>query len=193
MKSKQQMNTQTTKRISKFLSLVLRHQPQTIGIELDSSGWVDVAVLLTAMNEHPAGKPLSAEVLDEVVTSNDKQRFEFSPDRKRIRARQGHSVDVDLGYQPATPPETLLHGTPDRFVSSIRASGLKKMKRHHVHMHVDTETSLSVGARRGKPVLLKIRAGEMHQSGHKFFVTENNVWLTDHVPPEFIDFPEGQA
>ena len=186
------MNKQSAKRISKFLSLILRHKPQTIGIDLDDAGWVEVATLLTALNKHPAGKSVSAVVLDEVVASNDKQRFEFSPDRQRIRARQGHSLDVELGYEPAAPPETLLHGTPDRFLDSIRESGLMKMNRHHVHMHVDNETSLAVGARRGKPVLVTIRSGEMHRNGHEFFVTENNVWLTDHVPPEFIDFPERQ-
>lgn len=186
------MNNRSIVRTSKFLSLVLRHKPQTIGIQLDEAGWVKVDTLLEALNQHPAGKFISRETLNTVVANNDKQRFCFSDDGTRIRARQGHSVDVDLGYERAKPPETLFHGTPKQFVASIRESGLKKMNRHHVHLHADVETSRLVGARRGEPVLLTIHAGEMHRREYMFYVTENNVWLTDHVLVEFIAFPTTQ-
>ena len=136
----------------------------------------------TSENQSPALSPL-----EQVVSDNDKQRFEFSEDCSSIRARQGHSVNVDLGYPPATPPETLLHGTPRKFVAPILETGLKKMNRHHVHLHTDLKTATAVGARRGDSVLLTVRSGEMHRAGFIFFVTENGVWLTDHVPPEFID------
>lgn len=182
------MDTKQTKRISKFLSLVLRHQPEKIGIALDAAGWVNIDTLLQAMADNR--NSISRDELDHVVSSNDKQRFTISEDGTLIRAKQGHSVAVDLGYQPAEPPELLCHGTPDRFVPLIQAEGLKKMKRHHVHMHPEQSLAKEVGARRGKPVLLTIRATEMHRSGFKFFETENGVWLTDHVPPEFIDFPQ---
>lgn len=184
------MNENDVKRISKFMSLVLRHQPDKIGIELDGAGWTDVDELLSAMARH--GKRVSRDMLDYVVQSNDKQRFSWSEDGKRIRANQGHSVDVDLGYESADPPEILLHGTPTRFVDDIRHGGLMKMARHHVHLHVDEKTSLAVGQRRGKPVLLKIRAQEMASQGYEFFVTPNKVWLTAEVPPEFIEFPDSE-
>ncbi|NQU20130.1 MAG: RNA 2'-phosphotransferase [Candidatus Nealsonbacteria bacterium] len=181
------MNEKSVKRTSKFLSLVLRHQPEKIGISLDDAGWVDVDVLLGATARH--GRPISRDTLDYVVRTNDKQRFIFSEDGQRIRANQGHSVDVDLGYRPADPPEILLHGTPTRFIESIRQNGLKKMDRHHVHLHADEATATAVGRRRGKPVLLKVRAQDMAREGHEFLVTPNEVWLTDHVPVEFIEFP----
>ena len=183
-------NPNQVKRISKMLSLVLRHQPQSIGIRLDNSGWVEVDVLLVAMQRHRNGKGVDREALEQVVTTNDKQRFEFSNDGTRIRARQGHSVEVELGYAPAEPPEFLFHGTPESVVPAIQKSGLKKMARHHVHLHVDGKTSREVGARRGKPVLLIVRSQQMHQAGHLFYVTSNDVWLTDEVPPQFINFPK---
>ena len=181
------MNAIQTKRTSKFLSFVLRHQPETIGVKLNSAGWIEVDELLAAINRHPNNIRLDRKSLEQVVDSNDKQRFEFNEARSSIRARQGHSVDVNLGYQPTTPPETLLHGTPRKFVTSIGATGLKKMKRHHVHLHTDIKTASAVGARRGDSVILSVRAGDMHRAGFKFFVTENGVWLTDFVPAKFIE------
>ena len=182
------MNEKERKKKSKFLSLVLRHQPDRIGIELDEAGWVDVEVLMSALTRHNKG--MSRSMLDEVVRTNDKQRFSFNENGTRIRANQGHSVAIELGYEPATPPEILFHGTPQQFVDAIAEQGLKKMNRHHVHLHVDVATSTAVGQRRGKPVLLRIRALDMHQAGHEFFVTPNDVWLTDHVPTEYIEIPE---
>ena len=177
----------TVKRLSKFLSLVLRHDPDKIGIELDDAGWTNVADLLEAMRQH--GQKITRELLVHVVLTNDKQRFNFSDDGQRIRARQGHSVEVELGYEPASPPEFLLHGTPEKSIEAIRQTGLNKMSRHHVHLHADDSVATTVGARRGKPVLLRVRAQEMTREGHLFFVTANQVWLTDHVPPQFIEFP----
>lgn len=170
------------------MSLVLRHKPETIGITLSESGWVDVDEFLQQINA--SEKSLSREELELVVRDNDKQRFQFSDDGLQIRASQGHSVDVDLGHKAAVPPELLHHGTPTQFVSSIKREGLTKQKRHHVHLHADADLATSVGQRRGKPVLLRIEAKRMSDAGYDFFVTHNDVWLTDHVPPEFIHFPE---
>lgn len=175
------------KHVSKFLSLILRHQPGTVGIKLDDAGWVGVDALLSAINRHPNKITLDRKSLEQIVDSNDKQRFEFNESRSSIRARQGHSIEVNLGYPPTTPPETLLHGTPRKFVASILKTGLKKMNRHHVHLHTDKKTASAVGTRRGDSALLLVRSGDMHHAGFEFFVTENGVWLTDFVPPEFID------
>lgn len=182
------MDKKQQKKFSKFMSLVLRHQPQTAGLQLDDAGWVAVDALLAGMNE--AGRRITREQLETVVADNDKQRYQFSEDGTRIRATQGHSVEVDLGYESAMPPEQLAHGTPGRFVEAIRCEGLTKQKRHHVHLHADLDLAASVGQRRGTPVVLLVKARAMADAGHEFFVTPNDVWLTDHVPPEFIVFPE---
>lgn len=182
------MNRDKQRRVSKFLSLVLRHQPHQIGIRLDDAGWVSVDELLVALEIH--GRGVERCQLDQVVAENDKQRFEFSDDGKKIRARQGHSIKVDLGYTIVAPPDVLHHGTPRQFVESIRQEGLTKQKRHHVHLHEDVSLATTVGRRRGDPVVLTVDAKEMHIAGHKFFVTKNAVWLTDCVPPEFIKFPD---
>ncbi len=175
-------------RTSKFLSLVLRHEPERLGLTLDEAGWVDVAVLLEAVNRQ--GVPLTLEQLKHLVATNDKKRFAFNEDGTRIRASQGHSVEVDLKYTPQTPPETLFHGTPERFVDSIRATGLNKGERHHVHLAADEMTASKVGERRGRPAILRIRSGEMHRDGHIFYRSENGVWLVEHVPSQFIEFPK---
>lgn len=171
-------------RTSKFLSLVLRHEPERVGLELDNAGWVGVTDLLDAVNRN--GISLGLDQLKHVVATNDKKRFEFSEDGQRIRARQGHSVEVDLQYEPQVPPELLYHGTPERFVESIRATGLNKGKRHHVHLSPDPQTATKVGQRRGYPVVLTIRAGDMHRQGHVFYRSANGVWLVDRVPVDFI-------
>lgn len=174
-------------RTSKFLSLVLRHEPAKIGITLDDAGWTDVAALLAACAAH--GVVISRDELAEIVASSDKQRFALSADGTRIRANQGHSVDVDLELPAATPPARLYHGTVAEAVPSIRTEGLTKRARHHVHMSADTETATKVGGRRGKAVILVIRADAMAAAGHEFFRSANGVWLTDHVPAEYIEFP----
>ena len=182
------MNEKETTRRSKFLSLILRHQPETAFITLDSAGWVDVDALLGGCAR--AGRALTRNQLDHIVATNEKKRFEFSDDRKRIRASQGHSVEVDLEYEPAAPPEVLYHGTAIRFFDSIRSEGLKKMSRHHVHLSEDIRTTLAVGGRHGSPDVLTIRAGEMHRAGWAFYHSTNGVWLVDAVPPEYIEFPD---
>jgi putative RNA 2'-phosphotransferase len=174
--------------LSKFLSLVLRHKPEEVGLALDPAGWVDVDVLLAAISRH--GDPISRADLDRIVATNDKKRFAFSDDGRRIRASQGHSVEVELGYEPIVPPELLYHGTPERFVPSIRAQGLLKGQRHHVHLSDNPTTATAVGQRRGKPVILTIKAGEMQRGGHAFFRSANGVYLTDHVPSGSIEFPD---
>ncbi len=174
-------------RTSKFLSLVLRHEPERVGLKLDSAGWVGVTELLEAVNRH--GVALTLEQLNHIVATSDKKRFAFSEDGASIRASQGHSIEVDLEYAPQVPPELLYHGTATRFLDSIREKGLQKMERHHVHLSAETAATVQVGARHGKPALLIIRAGEMHRAGHVFYRSANGVWLVDQVPPQFIEFP----
>lgn len=173
-------------RVSKFLSLVLRHDPGRIGIVLDDAGWTDVAGLLAACAAH--GVSITRDELAAVVASSDKQRFALSPDGERIRANQGHSVEVDLQLAPAQPPAMLFHGTVEAAIASIRAEGLVRGQRHHVHLSTEVATATKVGGRRGKPVVLTVRAGDMAAAGHVFYCSANGVWLVDHVPPEFIIF-----
>jgi putative RNA 2'-phosphotransferase len=180
------MTEKETIRTSKFLSLILRHEPQQVGITLDEAGWVGVQELLDAVNRH--GVKLTLDDLKHVVETNTKKRFAFSEDGQRIRASQGHSVEVDLQYQPQAPPEVLYHGTATRFVEAIRKDGLKSMARHDVHLSAETKTTLQVGGRHGKPVLLTIRAGDMHRAGRVFRCAANGVWLVKEVPAEFIQF-----
>jgi putative RNA 2'-phosphotransferase len=174
--------------LSKFLSLVLRHKPETIGLTLDANGWADVEELLERAREN--GRPLTRPLLERLVAENDKQRFALSEDGKRIRANQGHSIAVDLNLRPQTPPETLYHGTASRFVDSIREQGLQCRNRQHVHLSIDEATATNVGKRHGKPVILQVRAGEMHRAGVAFYVSENGVWLTGDIAPNFLVFPE---
>ena len=174
-------------RASKFLSLILRHEPERVGLKLGESGWVDVNELLQAVNTN--GVTLTLEQLQHIVATSDKKRYAFSEDGQRIHASQGHSVEVDLQYAPQTPPEILYHGTATRFLDGIRKDGLQKMGRHDVHLSAETKVTLQVGGRHGKPVLLTIHAGEMHRAGHVFRCSANGVWLVDQVPPQFIDFP----
>jgi putative RNA 2'-phosphotransferase len=185
------MNASQTTRASKFLSLVLRHEPTAAHATLDSAGWTDVSALLDGCAK--AGRSLTRAELDHVVTTNAKKRFEFSPDGLRIRASQGHSVEVEPEYAPSIPPPILYHGTATRFLDSIREKGLLKMERHHVHLSAETKVTMDVGARHGKPVLLTVLAGEMQAAGHTFFRSTNGVWLVVHVPAHFIRFPKTQA
>lgn len=173
--------------ISKFLSLILRHKPEVVGIELDKQGWVAIDVLLAACAAH--GRALSRTDLDYVVANNNKQRFAVSADGQRIRASQGHSVAVNLGYEVAEPPELLYHGTAVQNLPSIRRQGLVKGKRHHVHLSADKTTATAVGQRHGKPVVLTVKAGEMARAGFLFFLSANGVWLTETVPYAYMDEP----
>ena len=171
---------------SKFLSLVLRHKPEAIALSLDDNGWADVEELIRLANN--AGQRLTRPLLEQVVADNDKKRFAFSEDGQRIRASQGHSIEVDLALPPAEPPELLYHGTASRFVQSIRAEGLHSGNRQHVHLSLDVDTATKVGQRHGKPVVLIVHAGKMSAAGHKFFLSANGVWLTERVPVEFLSF-----
>ncbi|MDY0095333.1 MAG: RNA 2'-phosphotransferase [Candidatus Vecturithrix sp.] len=174
--------------LSKFLSFVLRHNPVSIGVSLDSSGWAQVADLVNAAQK--SGKPLTKKLLREIVEQNDKQRFSFSEDGQRIRANQGHSIPIDLGLEPLSPPSILFHGTATRFLSSIQAKGLLPRGRRQVHLSSDERTARKVGQRHGKPVVLSIQAGQMSACGYRFYRSVNGVWLTECVPIEFILFAE---
>lgn len=171
-------------RVSKFLSLVLRHRPERIGIELDQAGWAHVSQLLAACQAHDF--PITHEELVAVVRENDKKRFAFSEDGTRIRASQGHSVRVELGYTPLAPPPLLYHGTASHLLASIREQGLLKRGRHHVHLSADALTAAKVGARHGKPHVVEVESGRMHADGYEFYCSDNGVWLTEHVPAKYI-------
>jgi putative RNA 2'-phosphotransferase len=173
--------------ISKFLSLVLRHKPDELGIKLDIEGWTNVDILLSTMQEK--GINIDFESLSYLVDTNNKRRFAFSEDLTKIRANQGHSVEVNLNYEPTIPPEILFHGTASRFLESIKEIGLNKQSRLHVHLSSNEETALKVGQRHGKPIILKIKAIEMYNNGFIFYLSENNVWLTNDIPLKYIIFP----
>jgi putative RNA 2'-phosphotransferase len=170
--------------ISKFLSRVLRHRPQQIGLTLDEAGWTPVADLLAACDRQ--GFPFSLAELQAVVADNDKARFAFSADGTLIRANQGHSIPVNLGYTPLAPPDSLFHGTAMRFLTSIQQQGLVKGRRHHVHLSPDVETARRVGQRHGEPVVLQVASGAMHRDGHVFYQSANGVWLVEAVPPHYL-------
>jgi putative RNA 2'-phosphotransferase len=175
-------------RISKLLSLGLRHEPGALGITLDDTGWTSVEAVLRGLAAR--GESIDAEELEEIVATSDKQRFALSGDGTRIRANQGHSVAVDLGLPPTTPPEILFHGTVRRFVDAIRAQGLLRRARTHVHLSAETATAATVAGRRaGDAVILHVRARSMHDAGHAFYRSANGVWLTEHVPPAFLVLP----
>jgi putative RNA 2'-phosphotransferase len=170
--------------VSKFLAKHLRHAPEALGLTLQPGGWVSVDDLLGASER--AGFPITFEELTECVETNDKQRFSFDDTGDHIRGNQGHSVEVDLHLEEKEPPEVLFHGTVERFLASILAEGLKKGKRHHVHLSKDIETARKVGARRGKQIIFQVDAGKMHRQGFSFFASANGVWLTDSVPVLFL-------
>jgi putative RNA 2'-phosphotransferase len=170
---------------SKFLSLVLRHRPDRIGLSLDAAGWADIEELIRLSQAH---RPLTYDVIQTVVAGSDKQRFAISEDGLRIRANQGHSIAVDLALEVVAPPGRLYHGTATRFLEAIRREGLLRRDRHHVHLSADIDTARRVGARHGKPVVLIIHATEMAAAGHAFRCSANEVWLADAVPVDFIDF-----
>lgn len=178
------MNEIEKKRISKFLSLILRHQPEMIGLKLDENGWADVEDL----RARSAGRRVNftPEELDEVVETNNKKRFAFNEDKTMIRASQGHSIDIDLALETVTPPDFLYHGTAEGNISSILEKGIEKRTRQHVHLSADKETATKVGMRHGKPVILTIRTGKMYEDGLLFYQSANGVWLTDFVDAKYI-------
>ncbi|MDX6743484.1 RNA 2'-phosphotransferase [Actinocorallia sp. A-T 12471] len=178
------MDARQITKVSKYLSRHLRHQPERIGLTPDRAGWVAVADLLEACRRHRMA--LSEDELREVVARNDKKRFAFSPDGLRIRASQGHTITVDLGLPAVPPPDVLYHGTVGASLEAIFRDGLRPMDRHAVHLSPDTATAQRVGARRGRPVVLRVDAAAMAADGHLFQLTDNGVWLTGHVPARYL-------
>lgn len=178
------MNEIENKKISKFLSLILRHQPETIQLKLDENGWADVGELIT---KSAKGRMyFTFEDLEEVVETNNKKRFAFNDDKTKIRASQGHSIDIDLALKIIQPPDFLYHGTAEANISSILEKGIEKRTRQHVHLSADKETATKVGMRHGKPFILTIRTKEMHKDGIPFYLSANGVWLTDFVDAKYI-------
>lgn len=170
-------------RISKHISLILRHKPEVIGIQLDAHGWADVDELLAGISKK---YPINRDILDEIVGRDEKQRYSFSEDGTKIRANQGHSVPVDVELPVAEPPETLYHGTARRFAASIEEQGLLPQSRLYVHLSSDRETEEKVGRRHGEPVIYRVDAGQMHRDGYRFYLSANGVWLTKAVPATYL-------
>lgn len=178
------MDEKRQTKISKFLSLILRHAPETVGLRLEENGWVNVDELITACAQN--GRALTREEIEEVVETNDKKRFSFSPSRTKIRANQGHSIEIEIEFEKRMPPAILYHGTAEKNVKSILERGLQKMRRHHVHLSSDKETARKVGMRYGKPVIFEIETKAMIENDFEFFVSANGVWLIENVPPQFL-------
>ena len=168
---------------SKFLSLILRHKPETIGIKLDEHGWADVSELISGISKT---RPFDMKMLEEIVRTDNKQRYSFNENKTLIRANQGHSIPVDVELEKKTPPEFLYHGTGEKFVSSIDKEGLLSKSRLYVHLSKDTDTAVKVGSRHGKPVVYRVAAGKMADEGIEFFLSGNGVWLTKAVPAEYL-------
>lgn len=183
--NKLKKNNMNNTEVSKFLSFILRHQPDSIGLTVDSEGWADIEELMAKAKSN--GKHFSRAQLDEVVATNDKKRFSISDDGRQIRAAQGHSNKVvSIQYQAQTPPAVLYHGTASRFITSIMEQGLLAQNRHHVHLSQDLDTARKVGSRHGVPVILRIDTAAMLACGHSFYLADNDVWLTEQVPPQFL-------
>jgi len=178
------LTSQQLRHLSKKLSYILRHQPQSIGLKLDEYGWANVKELLQKLQKHQT--KITWDDLEEVVSKNNKQRFAFNEDKTRIRASQGHSIPIKLGYESIEPPEILFHGTAQKYLNSILKEGLEKRNRHHVHLSVDIETAQNVGKRHGKVVILEIQSNKMYHDGMRFFCSENGVWLTNFVPTNYL-------
>lgn len=173
------------KKTSVFLSLILRHQPQVIGITLDEHGWANVDELIAGVNKTKEYS-LDIAMLEKIVREDNKQRYSFNEDKTLIRANQGHSINVDVELEERTPPEILYHGTAEKYVASIKAEGLKPKSRLYVHLSKDLETAINVGKRHGKPHVFEVLAGEMSRKGYKFYLSKNGVWLTKTVPVAFL-------
>ena len=170
---------------SKFLSLILRHQPELIGIQLDQNGWVLVHELLEKANSY--GVHIDHQTLNQIVTTNSKKRFAYNETFDKIRASQGHSVAIELGYRNQTPPEILYHGTGEKWVESILKTGIQKQNRQHVHLSGDLDTAKKVGQRHGKPIIFNVFEEAMYNDNFVFFISDNGVWLTDYVPIRYLE------
>lgn len=174
-----------TDKLSKFISLVLRHNPAAANVVLDEHGWADVEALLDGIRN--TGRQIDMDTLEEIVAADNKQRYSFNQDKTLIRANQGHSVAVDVELKEQEPPEFLYHGTASRFLDSIEREGLKPMGRLYVHLSKDTETARTVGKRHGSPVILKVHSREMYRDGCRFYLSENGVWLTKKVEVKYFE------
>ena len=172
------------KSVSKFISLVLRHNPEEIGITLDEHGWANVSELLAGISRT---QPITMEDLERIVAEDEKQRYSFNEDKTLIRANQGHSIPVDVELEEVIPPEILYHGTGEKYTASIDAQGLLPKSRLYVHLSGDTETAKKVGQRYGRPVIYIVKSGEMHRAGIPFFRSVNGVWLTKQVPVQYLE------
>ncbi len=181
------MDANRQKQISKLLSLILRHHPESIDLSLDEEGWANVDELLSKLPLKSVF--MSFDELAFLVENNDKKRFSFNADTSKIRANQGHSLDVNLQLVSQKPPAVLFHGTVQRFIEAISKEGLSKMSRQYVHLSKDNETAIKVAQRRGKPIVLKVNAEQMYQDGYHFYCSENGVWLTEFVPTNYIEIP----
>lgn len=171
-------------RTSCFLSLILRHKPETIGISLDEHGWANVDELIEGISKT---REFNMDILEEIVRTDEKERYAFNEDKTLIRANQGHSIPVDVELEKAEPPEKLWHGTGEKYVASIDEIGLIRKSRLYVHLSKDKETALKVGSRHGKPVIYTVKAREMYQDGYAFFLSKNGVWLTKEVPVKYLE------
>jgi putative RNA 2'-phosphotransferase len=173
-------------KISRFLSLLLRHAPETIHVNMDRNGWVDINELIDNAHKYK-NLHLTIDLIKTIVETNDKQRFVISDDGKRIRANQGHSIAVDLELESKAPPDILYHGTADRFLNSIFKEGLKPMRRQYVHLSLTEEIALTVGKRHGNPAVLYINTKNMYEEGYEFFLSKNKIWLVKEVPVKYIN------
>ncbi len=175
---------------SRFISLILRHKPEVIGITLDEHGWADTQALIEGVSRT---HPLTMELLERIVAEDEKQRYSWNEDRTKIRANQGHSVQVDVELQEAVPPAVLYHGTARRFSDAIEAEGLLPRSRLYVHLSANRDTAVQVGARHGSPLVYAVDSGRMHQDGLRFYLSANGVWLTKAVPPQYLRREDGAA
>lgn len=174
--------------LGKFISLILRHKPETIGINLDEHGWANVQDLINGINN--SGRTITFEQLDEIVQTNDKKRYSFNEDKTLIRANQGHSINVDVELKEAIPPKVLYHGTGEKYLDAILEDGIKHKNRLNVHLSKDIETAIKVGKRHGNPIVLKIDTEAMLNDGFKFYLSENGVWLTSDIGPKYFKILE---
>ena len=175
--------------LSKFLSMILRHRPEEIAIMLDENGWVNIEELIELSGKN-LGVNFTKDEIRQMMEENDKPRFSFNKDETKIKANYGHSVPVDLALEPATPPEILYHGTAIRFLDNLQKEGIIRRARNYVHLFSDEDTALEVGVRHGKPIVLIVKTGKMVRDGFTFFKTDDDTWLTEKVPKEYVNFPD---
>ncbi|MFA1719042.1 RNA 2'-phosphotransferase [Clostridioides difficile] len=175
-------------KLSIFISLILRHKPETIGIKLDDYGYADVNELIEKINN--TGRNINIEILEQIVKEDNKQRYSFNDDRSKIRANQGHSINVNVELRELEPPKYLYHGTATRFLDNIKNEGIIKQSRLYIHLSRDIDIAVKVGKRHGTPVILKINTGKMYENGYKFYLSENNVWLCEYIPFKYVEIFE---